>query len=76
MSDRPLKSKVDLSRLTKCKLWPGSQEETTAKYSMLTSEWLERRLEALRRCDDRTEGEQEYLEALEATLEEHWGFKP
>lgn len=63
-----MKSKIDVSLLQKCVLWPRSIEEVDHRYGWLTLDKLKDKIRRLDQVDDRTPSEDEYLTALKQTV--------
>lgn len=62
---------VDTKYLRECRLWSGSLEDTSETYGGgVRVIDIKRRIERFERCDDLTDAEKEYLEALRKTLEQ------
>lgn len=55
-------------RLKSATLWPGSYLALADKYHYLTRDMLVEKRNSLRRCDDLTPNEKDFLTALEAEL--------
>lgn len=61
---------VSVEHLAKCRLWPGSAEETSARFGGLRYKQVVDKISRLERCDDLTDNEKAYLEALYRTAKE------
>jgi hypothetical protein len=59
---------VNCKLLKSCKLWEGSHEHQSFQYGGLKVSQVLEKIKRLYACDDRTPDENEYLEALKATL--------
>jgi hypothetical protein len=60
---------VNITPLRKCRLWSGSIEQWEfLNGGGLYASSVQHKIEQLERCDDRTEGEEEYLAALRIAL--------
>lgn len=55
-------------RLRACTLWPGSMLEMQMKHKLLNFDVVRKKIAQMKRCDDLTVSEKEFLAALEAEI--------